>query len=26
VIDKSEWTTADFEELSWHDCHYRIGQ
>jgi hypothetical protein len=21
VIDKSEWTTADFEELSWHDCH-----
>jgi hypothetical protein len=21
MIDKSEWTSADFENLSWHDCH-----
>ena len=19
--DKSEWSTADFETISWHDCH-----
>jgi hypothetical protein len=22
MIDKAEWTTADFEILSWHDCHF----
>jgi hypothetical protein len=22
MIDQSKWTTADFEALSWHDCHF----
>jgi hypothetical protein len=22
MIDKSEWTTTDYENLSWHDCHF----
>ena len=22
MIGKSEWTTTDFETLSWHDCHF----
>lgn len=21
MMDRSEWTTADFKTLSWHDCH-----
>ena len=21
MLEKSEWTNADFESLSWHDCH-----
>jgi hypothetical protein len=21
MLEKSHWTTADFETLSWHDCH-----
>lgn len=29
MLEKSEWTTVDFETLSWHDCHvhgFRLEQ
>ncbi|MBM3770562.1 MAG: hypothetical protein FJW27_04590 [Acidimicrobiia bacterium] len=26
MTEKTEWTTVDFESLSWHDCHvYGFG-